>query len=217
MQLASAEEAKMTNWIVSKKVLFGFVTVVAAVIVPATVFAQVEQPSQITIQGTGFFAKSSTNQSVSHDETNSGGLLVGYSYQFKPRLAVEGNYGFTLNTQNYDSPAARRSIETEVHEVMAGLMMRIPSKVRHVRPYVLGRSGVLIFNPTDKSASAPQRQTRMAFVYGGGADFDITAHFGLRAEYRGLIYKVPDFSVESLNLDKFSHLAQPSVGFFVRF
>lgn len=77
---------------------------------------------------------------------------------------------------------------------------------------------MLIFNPTDKSAvPGAERQTRMAFVYGGGADFDITRNFGVRTEYRGLMYKVPDFSVESLTLDKFTHIAQPSVGFFFRF
>ena len=62
-----------------------------------------------------------------------------------------------------------------------------------------------------------ERQTRGAFVYGGGANFDITDNFGVRAEYRGLVYKVPDFGVNSFNLDKFSHLAQPSVGFYFRF
>src|SRR5215510_10263163 len=124
----------MTNWIGSKKVFLGFVAVVAAAIVPATAFAQVEQPSQITVQGIGLFAKSSTGQGISHDATTSGGLLAGYSYQFKPRLAVEANYGYTRNRQSYDSLGAQTSVETDVHEVMAGLMMRIPSAARHVRP-----------------------------------------------------------------------------------
>jgi opacity protein-like surface antigen len=102
--------------------------------------------------------------------------------------------------------------------VMAGLILRLPSHARRVRPYVLGRSGALIFEPTAAhAASGAQRQTRMAFVYGGGADFDMTARFGLRAEYRGLIYKAPDFGDDTLNVDKFTHLAQPSVGVFFRF
>jgi len=203
----------MTNWI-SKRLLLVF----AAMIVPAAAFAQVEQPSQITIQGIGLFTKSTTNENITHDATKSGGILAGYSYQFKPRLAVEANYGYTRNTQNYSSPGSQTSIDTDVHEVMAGLMMRLPSNIRHVRPYVLGRSGALIFDPVEKSATTgPQRQTRMAFVYGGGADFDLAANFGIRAEYRGLIYKTPDFSVDSLNIDKFTHQAQPSVGFFFRF
>ena len=76
----------------------------------------------------------------------------------------------------------------------------------------------MVFDPTDKFViTGAERQTRGTFVYGGGANFDITHNFGVRGEYRGLIYKVPDFSVQSLNPDKFTHLAQPSVGFFFRF
>ena len=57
---------------------------------------------------------------------------------------------------------------------------------------------------------------RIRFV-GLSDDFDLTRNFGVRAEYRGLVYKVPDFSLNNLNLDKVTHLAQPSIGFFVRF
>ena len=90
--------------------------------------------------------------------------------------------------------------------------------MRSVRPYVLGGGGALVFDPTEKFiVSGADRQTRGAFVYGGGANFDLTKKFGVRAEYRGLVYKVPDFGIDRLNLDKFTHLAQPSVGFFVRF
>ena len=38
-------------------------------------------------EGTGLFTKSSTSESVSHDATRSGGVLVGYSYQFNRGLA----------------------------------------------------------------------------------------------------------------------------------
>ena len=209
----------MGNWIISKKVLLGFGAVAAALMLATPrAFAEVEQPSQITIQGTGLFTRSSSNGITSHDATESGGVLVGYSYQLKPRFGIEANYGYARNTQSYSTAGGQTAVDTNVHEAMAGLILRIPVSVPRVRPYVLGRSGVLIFDPIDKSAtSGPQRQTRMAFVYGGGADFNLTSNFGVRAEYRGLIYKTPDFSVESLNLDKFTHLAQPSVGFFFRF
>jgi len=77
-----------------------------------------------------------------------------------------------------------------------------------------------VFRPTDDAKrinSGIDQQTKAAFVYGGGVDFDIVKNFGVRAEYRGLVYKTPDFTTDSLNLDKVTHLAQPSVGFFFRF
>src|SRR5438477_9328153 len=62
--------------------------------------AQVEQPSQISVQGTALITKDSTTDSATHTATRSGGLLVGYSYEFNSWAGVEGNYGYTRNTQN---------------------------------------------------------------------------------------------------------------------
>jgi len=208
----------MSRSIVSKKAL-GFIAVIIAVAASAsTALAQVEHPSQISIQGTALVTKSSTDQIPSNDVTKSGGFLIGYSYQFNRWLGAEGNYGYSRNTNNFITSSGLSSLETNFHEVTGALVGHIPVRVRGVRPYVLGGGGALVFDPTDKFfVTGAERQTRGAFVYGGGANFDITSNFGLRAEYRGLVYKVPDFSVDTLNLDKFTHLAQPSFGFYFRF
>lgn len=202
-----------------RKTLFGFV---AAIIVlsasTTTALAQVELPSQVSIQGTALVTKSTKDQTPSNDVKKTGGLLVGYSYQFHKYLGVEANYGYTLNRQNYTALTGRHSLETDFHEMTGALVAHIPVNARHVRPYALAGGGALVFNPTQQvGVIAAQSQTRGAFVYGGGANIDITNNFGVRAEYRGLLYKVPDFTVSTLDPDKFTHLAQPSVGFFFRF
>jgi opacity protein-like surface antigen len=208
----------MNRSIVSKKALGLIVVVVAIAASTTTVFAQVERPSQISIQGTALITKSSNDQIPSNEASKSGGLLVGYSYQFSRWFGAEANYGYTRNTQNFVTFGGPSSIQANFHEVTGALVLHIPVNVRSVRPYVLGGGGALVFDPTEKFiVSGADRQTRGTFVYGGGANFDITKKFGVRAEYRGLVYKVPDFGLDSLNLDKFTHLAQPSVGFFVRF
>jgi opacity protein-like surface antigen len=208
----------MNRSIVSKKALGLIVVVVASAASTTTVFAQVERPSQISIQGTALITKSSNDQIPSNEASKSGGLLVGYSYQFSRWFGAEANYGYTRNTQNFVTFGGPSSIQANFHEVTGALVLHIPVNVRSVRPYVLGGGGALVFDPTEKFiVSGADRQTRGTFVYGGGANFDITKKFGVRAEYRGLVYKVPDSGLDSLNLDKFTHLAQPSVGFFVRF
>jgi len=60
-------------------------------------------------------------------------------------------------------------------------------------------------------------QAKAAFVYGGGVDFDISKFLALRAEYRGYVYKIPDFQLPGLASDNFTHLAQPSIGLVWRF
>jgi opacity protein-like surface antigen len=195
---------------------------VAAVIGLVCVFgtaamAQVENASQVTIQGTGLVTKDTTADAGSHNATKSGGFLLGYSYQFNNWIGLEGNYGYSRNTQNY-LRGSGTSIESDFHEFTGAFVAHFPTTVSKVRPYALGGAGALVFDPTSKYVvSGASRQTKPAFVYGGGVNFDLTHNFGVRTEYRGLLFKVPDFTLNNLNLDKTTHLAQPSVGFFFRF
>ena len=211
----------MKNSIVSRRGLNGLVAgVVALLFFSTAAVAQVENPSQITVQGTALITKDSTSDagSIARQSTKSGGFLVGYSYQFNSWAGAEGNYGYTRNTQNYFGSIGQSSIQADIHEMTGSFVAHIPVHVANVRPYALAGAGALIFDPTDKVAViGVERQTKPTFVYGGGVNFDLTRNFGVRAEYRGLVYKVPDFTLNNLNLDKVTHLAQPSVGFFFRF
>jgi len=194
------------------------VSIAALLVFATTLMAQVEQPSQITFQGTGLVTKDTTLGSTSQRSTKSGGLLVGYSYQFNSWAGVEGNYGYTRNTQNYFGSIGQSSIQADVHEFTGSFVAHIPVNAAKVRPYLLAGAGAVVFDPTDRvTINGAAQQTRAAFVYGGGVNFDLTHNFGVRAEYRGLAFKAPDFTLNSLNIDKLTHLAQPSVGFFVRF
>ena len=61
-------------------------------------------------------------------------------------------------------------------------------------------------------------EAKGAFVYGAGADYAFThKHLALRAEYRGYVYKAPDFNLVSLNTNAWTHTAQPSAGIVFRF
>jgi outer membrane immunogenic protein len=203
------EEEKMKKSILA--------TATGLVLFATAAMAQVEQPQQITIQGTGLIQKDSNADPLSQHATRSAGALVGYSYQFNKWAGVEGNYGYTRNTLNYLGSLSQTSIRSDWHEVTGSFVFHIPARIAHVRPYALAGGGALIFNPVDNLNSSIERQTKGTFVYGGGANFDVTSQFGIRAEYRGLVYKTPDFKVQALNLDKVTHLAQPSVGFYFRF
>jgi outer membrane immunogenic protein len=198
-----------------KKTIVASVT--GLVLFATAAMAQVEQPSQITFQGTGLITKDSTNGSKSQEATRSGGFLVGYSYQFNNWAGVEGNYGWTRNTQNYFGSSGQSSVRSDIHEVTGSFVFHIPVRVANVRPYALAGGGALIFDPVNNFAGGIDLQTKGAFVYGGGVNFDVTRNFGVRAEYRGLVYKTPDFTSSALTLDKVTHLAQPSVRVYFRF
>jgi len=195
------------------KVLLG---IGAAILGFAVNAAAQDGRSQISIQGTGFFTKNSESQGIQQDARKSAGALVGYSYQFNRLFAAEGTYGITLNTQRFTKGSAQTAIQSDVHEITGALLFRVPTGRPRFRPYALGGAGFLVFNPTDL-AGVDKQQARGTVVYGGGVDLDLTHHFGVKGEYRGLIYKTPDFSMAGLDLDKFTHVAQPSAGLFFRF
>lgn len=93
-------------------------------------------------------------------------------------------------------------------------MFRLPR--RHWSPFVLAGVGGLVFDP--KSFAGASSQGKAAFVYGGGADFRLSQHIFVRAEYRGLVYDSPTFDLSALSgLDRTTHRAEPSVGFGFRF
>jgi len=209
----------MSRSIVSKRGTGGFLAAIAALFVfTTTAMAQVELPSQVSFQGTALVTKDTTEGTTSHRATQSGGFLLGYSYQFNRWAGVEGNYGYSRNTQNFIGLPGASSIEADFHEITGAFVAHFPLRISKVRPYALAGTGALVFDPTDKFVVAGVgRQTKATFLYGGGVNFDVARNFGVRAEYRGLVYKVPDFTIDTLNLDKVTHLAQPSVGFYFRF
>jgi opacity protein-like surface antigen len=85
-----------------------------------------------------------------------------------------------------------------------------------VTPFALAGAGALVFNPKDFRGASTQ--ARAAFVYGAGADINLTNHLFMRAEYRGFVYNSPTYDMAALNrLDRVTHRAEPSIGFGYRF
>lgn len=181
--------------------------------------------SEISIQGTGNLTKNSDNLDIPHEATKSGGFLAGYRYHLNSWFAVQGDYGYTRNTQKYFDPIfGFAAIQANVQQLTGEAVITAPSSSR-VRPYALAGVGGLFFRPTNSlnnsfvgvGNNTGNNQTKAAFVYGGGVDFDLTRYVAFRAEYRGLVYKIPDFQIPGLASDAFTHTAQPSVGLIWRF
>ena len=180
-----------------------------------------EDRHEIGAQGTGFFTKDSNNNGINQHATDSGGFLIDYRYHFNRWLAAETAYGYARNTQQFSLPLGGFGIQSNVHQATGGLILGIPHAAKwRFNPYILAEGGALIFNPTaNGNGFGPgiDNQAKGVFVYGGGADYAVSRHFLLRGEYRGLVYKTPDFGIAALNTDSITHTAQPSAGIVFRF
>lgn len=170
--------------------------------------------SEVSVQAFGSFVKTTTDNGIPQSATNSGGVLANYRFFFTKDQGVEVNYGYSLNTQSYGLTSGLLGVKSNQHEVTAAYVYRHP--LRQFTPFVEAGVGALVFDPTDFAGAGTQ--ARAAFVYGAGADFNITHRVFLRAEYRGLVYNSPTFDLAStLGTDRVTHRAEPSIGFGYRF
>jgi opacity protein-like surface antigen len=196
-----------------------FVTVASILLFTVAAMSQ-EVRNEVSVQGTGFFTKDSSGNGISRTTTNTGGLQIGYRYNINRWFSAEANYGFDRNTQRYFSGFGENRVESDVHGVTADVVVKLPFHISKFRPYALAGGGGLIFHPTGNgggAVSGADTQAKGAFLYGAGADYALTRHFSLRAEYRGFVYKDPDFGLRSLKTDSWTHTAQPSAGIVYRF
>jgi len=176
--------------------------------------------SEISVQGTGFFTKDSDNNGIQNQATESGGFLIGYRHGINRWLATEANYGYSRNTQIYTAGLASARIQSNVHEITGAAVVKLPKFVFLFQPFLLGGGGALVFDPTNNAGATlagASTQARGTFLYGGGIDCPFSHRLALRAEYRGFVYKAPDFDVPGLNPDSWTHVAQPSAGIVFRF
>ena len=177
-------------------------------------FSQEGGRSDAAVQAFGSFVKTTTDNGIQQGATNSGGVLASYRFFFSDSQGVEVNYGYSLNTQSYRFTAGALGVKSNQHEASAAYVYR--HALRHFTPFVEAGVGGLVFAPSD--ARGASTQTRAAFVYGGGADFNVTKRIFVRAEYRGLVYNSPTFDLTpALGADRVTHRAEPSIGFGYRF
>jgi outer membrane immunogenic protein len=181
---------------------------IVVILVAISSFAQ-EMRHELTVQGSGFFTKQTTEGGLTSKPTNSAGVLAGYRFNLKRWLSVEGDYDYFRNDQKFLAGSGAAVIPMNVHAMTGAAIVKLPT-FKRLSPFVLGGGGAMFFDPHGRFVT--REQTRGAFVYGGGVDVPMFKHVALRAQYRGFIYKTPDFETTTLKVDKYTHSAVPSAG-----
>jgi outer membrane immunogenic protein len=177
--------------------------------------------SDVAVSGIGFFTKDSSGMGVSQSATNSGGFLASYRLSLGKRSAAEVDYGFTRNSQIYNNPTllAFGEEQANVHELSGAYVFKL-RRFHALDPFLLAGVGALFFKPVISAASdVPDSlpKTQGMFLYGFGANYHLRGGFGLRLQYRGLVYKATDFGVSTFTTGSWTHTAEPTLGVTFRF
>jgi opacity protein-like surface antigen len=178
-----------------------------------------ESRQDISLSGTGLiepFIGSSTNVYVSANRAFGG--LVSYRFMLTPSSAFEANYGITYqNTIRFKSNSVyNTNVLTRTQEISGAYVRTF--NFRKFNPFVEGGPGALIFMPIRNSGTKGEyafevkQQTQISAVYGAGIAYEISPSFDIRAEYRGLVTKVPTFGESQLNTNKWYNIYEPTIG-----
>jgi outer membrane immunogenic protein len=198
----------------------------AAVVLAAVAFAPAQDDGHFSlgVGYTGVFSKtsaSSTN-STSLKPTTSGGVLGTFRYQFNHRNGIEVNIGHTNNSQVFTIPPDTFRVGTGITEFSADYVLS-PFHGKRLNPFFLAGGGMLRFSAGSQyiddslSAFGAKNQTAPAGLYGGGVEYHLWRLLTLRVQYRGLIYRAPDFSQTRLFTGAYGHMAEPTAGLVIKF
>jgi opacity protein-like surface antigen len=166
-------------------------------------------------------------------QSPSAGALVTFHGVMKPYLGYNVNFSYTQFTQT-DSEGSgyvpgqganpppgggsfsAGALDTHMNELTLAYAFYGP-RAKRFRTFGQIGGGGLFFDPIN--ASFAHRQTRPAMVFGIGGEYDVSRHFSVRAEYRGLFYKMPDFGIDN-GFPKqrlFTVTNTPAISFVYRF
>lgn len=187
-------------------------------------FAQDEARYDVSISAGAAFSRTvnSTNGTVTLEPTTALNIAGSARYHFNRFTALEFNIGRTSNSQVFLVPPDSYRVKTGITEYNAAFVLT-PATWGKFQPFLLGGAGGLHFSAgtqyidTVESPFGATAQTALAFVYGGGTDYVIWRGLGIRLQYRGLLFKAPDFGRTILFPGARGHMAEPMVGIVAKF
>jgi outer membrane immunogenic protein len=210
--------------------------VIAAVFLLTSIGLSQDNRFDVSLGGGPVIPNQPSGNGTTLTPTKSGAVLVTGRYRFSERSSIEFNYGHTADSQIYSSPPLTYRIKNTISEYSGAYVFSFHQSAR-VEPFVFAGAAALTFYPgyssntiNDEQTYLPaSQQTKPAFLYGGGLDWGIfssvpfvrrssvTNHLALRLQYRGLLYKAPDFKVQNLFTGARGHMAEPTIGVVVKF
>jgi opacity protein-like surface antigen len=182
------------------------------------------RPRNITSISMGVFPQLTTTRTGESGGYNwttgistAAGTLGTFRQTFNPWVGYTLNLGYSRTTANYQgqptsglSPYSPYAVRSNNYELTTAYVVHTSLKHRLQGFGELG-GGVLIFAPLKNSLlinpssvyAPPTTTVRAAGLVDAGVDYQFSEHFALRAEYRGLLYKQPDFGYQALEQFRF--------------
>lgn len=194
-----------------------------------------------SFNGGATFTNTASGNFVTQSATSGLNIFGTFRFKFNPKHSVAFNYGRSKNSQTYQTGDDFHVLNT-IAEISGTYMFSPFHKGGKFNPFFLAGGGVLRFDPNSTWVFFPDladgthnrvqvnlgavKQTQLTFIYGLGMDYQLpkVSRLALRVQYRGFVYKAPDFKVDQNSGSAVSfftgargHMAVPSVGLVFSF
>lgn len=214
--------------------------VLAALLCLASVCMAQNERFDASVNGAPVFTKQSGGNGITQYATVGTNFFATFRYRFKPRHSVLFDYGRAKNSQVFQT-GDNFHVLTTITEY-SGAYSYSAIRKSNFEVFALGGVAGLRFYPSTTWVFFPplpnnipdnvmanvgaSTQTRPAFLYGFGADYNIPSfsRLALRFQYRGFLYREPNFKVNastngglSFFTGTYGHMAEPSIGLVFRF
>jgi opacity protein-like surface antigen len=170
------------------------------------------------------FTSSSSGTGTKQVPTNSGGEMAEVRYLRGPLFGIGMSYSYNRANQTFEPNGTNCGYTCQnPTTVLTGKASEIalnwiPSlKVgKNLRPFAIGGVGFFITSPGDSTYEV-DTSVRPVFVVGGGVDWTVLPHFGVRLQYRDNLYKAPNLSALYPATGVLTSSSEPTGGLFFRF
>jgi len=161
------------------------------------------------------------NTAVNLSPGNTAGAVVTLRYIASPFVGFEFNYGYARYTDTF-TPfgvlGTSAGVQQNAGEYTFGYVAHTRKQHFGVNPFASAGLGTIVFRPTPGGGEALPEQARAAYYFSVGAETTVLSpHFGIRAQYRQLFFKAPDFETNYLTIQQRTTTYEPGLGFFLRF
>ena len=102
--------------------------------------------AEVFLTGFGLVGSRANGNAITEEQTDAGGVAVGYRFHLNASSALEGRYGFSRNSDKYTIGGVVSSIPSYFSDI-SGSYVYTFSKSQHIRPFLEGGGGVVLFIP----------------------------------------------------------------------
>jgi hypothetical protein len=160
------------------------------------------------------------NTPVNLSPGNTAGALITLRYVVSPFIGFEGNYGYARYTDTFTPFGAQPNggVQQNASEYTLGYVVHARKQYFGLTPFASGGLGTMVFRPTPGGGLALPEQARAVYYGSVGVETTVLSpHFGIRAQYRQIFFKAPDFETNYLTIQQHTTTYEPGFGFFLRF